>query len=300
MTRALLVAFVTISTFASIVTAVPVTFETRQIGNLACNIARVKTVAGLAATSAALKGVPTASDATVATAVTTAKDGLQSASAGIKTIAGALLTGQSAPAAARDDVAAGLTQAQTALQGISATDAATSKAVGNALSKLQNTIDAGQDVVTKCGGGGAAAASASTASPATSGATQALSGRQIGGIKCNISRLQTVTALGASTAAVAAVEAASKGDAASSAAAKTAQAGLGSASAAITKIAEAIVTLQKAPPADRDQALQGLSDAQTAMGSITSTNKVVTAAVSGAQKLIANTITAANGVVANC
>lgn len=111
-------------------------------------------------------------------------------------------------------------------------------------------------------------------------------------------------------------------DATSSAAAKTAQSGLSSASAGIATIAKAIVTLQQAPAAARDQVLTGLSNAQTAMDGITSyvtsclcrksielmrcsiingsTNKLVTAAVGGAKKLIANTITAGNSVVANC
>jgi len=294
------IAFVAISTFASVVTAVPVTFETRQIGDLACNIARVKTVAGLAATSAALKGVPTASNPAIATAVSSAKDGLQSANAGIKTIAGALLTGKNAPPAARDEVSSGLTQAQTALQGISVTDAATSKAVSNTLSKLQKTIDAGQDVVAQCGGGGGSDAASSGGADSTSGATQALSSRQIGDAACNVARLQIVTALAESAAAVTAVEVASQGDASTSAAAKTALTGLTSAGSGIAKIAAAIVTLQKAPAAARDQVLKGLNDAKTAMGGINSTNKVVTSAVGAAQKLISNSITAGNSVIANC
>ncbi len=60
---------------------------------------------------------PSNSTAT-ATAVTDAQTGLDSASSGIKTIAASLLTGQTAPADARDQVKNGLLAAQTALNGI--------------------------------------------------------------------------------------------------------------------------------------------------------------------------------------
>jgi len=58
------------------------------------------------------------SDPTTADAATTAQGGLQDASDGIKTIAGALLTGKTAPAASRDQVSQGLLTAQTALNNI--------------------------------------------------------------------------------------------------------------------------------------------------------------------------------------
>lgn len=58
------------------------------------------------------------SDPAVTSAASTALTGLNSAKSGIETIAEALITGQTAPAAARDQVASGLESASTALGGI--------------------------------------------------------------------------------------------------------------------------------------------------------------------------------------
>jgi hypothetical protein len=53
-----------------------------------------------------------------AAAVAAASSALNSASAGVKTIASSLLTGQAAPASARDQVGAGLKGALTALSNV--------------------------------------------------------------------------------------------------------------------------------------------------------------------------------------
>ncbi|KAK0205870.1 hypothetical protein DFS33DRAFT_1372397 [Desarmillaria ectypa] len=120
--------------------------HSRQIGNIKCNVARLKTVSNLAATKSALKEIDTSTSNTTAAAVSSAQTGLDSASAGIKTIAGSLLTGQAAPAAARDQVKNGLLSAQSALNGITTGDAATTEAQ----TKLNDTISAGSDVVANC------------------------------------------------------------------------------------------------------------------------------------------------------
>lgn len=119
--------------------------HSRQIGDVACNVARLKTVSSLAATKSAVQKIDTSANGT-ATAVTDAQTGLDSASSGIKTIAASLLTGQTAPADARDQVQNGLLAAQTALNGITTGDAATA----TAQSKLNDTISAGSDVVANC------------------------------------------------------------------------------------------------------------------------------------------------------
>lgn len=62
--------------------------------------------------------LPSLSDSAVTSATTAAQSGLSSAGDGIKTIAAALISGQTAPASARDQVGAGLTAAGTALNGI--------------------------------------------------------------------------------------------------------------------------------------------------------------------------------------
>jgi len=124
----------------------------RALGSLKCNAARLRTVAGLAATSGAVNKLSTAAsgDAAASTAVTTAQSGLKDAQSGIATIAKALITGQAPPAASRDQVQAGLNNAQTALTGINSTDATVTSGVQTALGSLSKTIAAGQDVVANC------------------------------------------------------------------------------------------------------------------------------------------------------
>ncbi|KAJ7263625.1 hypothetical protein B0H12DRAFT_1230914 [Mycena haematopus] len=126
--------------------AVAAPLGARQIGDLQCNKDRANTVSGLIATTAAVKKIDT-TDPTTATAVAAAQAGLKSAGQGIAAIAGALITGQTAPAD-RAQVGTGLTAAQTALTGIN--DPAASDAVTAALGKLATTITAGEAVEADC------------------------------------------------------------------------------------------------------------------------------------------------------
>lgn len=157
----------------STISAVPL--ESRQIGGIGCNIARLNVVTNLRQTTNAVNKLAASSDPTTADAATTAQGGLQDASDGIKTIAGALLTGQTAPAASRDQVSQGLLTAQTALNNITSTDNTVTSEVDNAMSQLEKTISAGQDVLDQCGGGGDATAvdaeSKNVTPPDTSDAT---------------------------------------------------------------------------------------------------------------------------------
>ncbi|KAJ7481003.1 hypothetical protein FB451DRAFT_155668 [Mycena latifolia] len=121
--------------------------QQRQVGDLQCNINRLKIVSSLASTTTAVGKIDT-TDPTTASAVTAAQAGLTSASAGIKTIAQSLVTGQAAPASARDQVQAGLLAAQTALAGI--TDPTTTAAVTAAQNQLTTTIADGAGVVADC------------------------------------------------------------------------------------------------------------------------------------------------------
>ncbi|KAJ7911108.1 hypothetical protein B0H13DRAFT_1713938 [Mycena leptocephala] len=130
---------------ASVAFAAPV--QQRGLGSLKCNIDRFKIVTTLAATGSAVKKIDTTDPAT-ATAVTAAQAGLTSAGDGIKTIALALVTGGTPPADARDQVQKGLTDAQTALTGI--TDATVTDTLATAQSKLAAAIQDGDDVVADC------------------------------------------------------------------------------------------------------------------------------------------------------
>ncbi|KAF7349113.1 hypothetical protein MVEN_01433500 [Mycena venus] len=127
--------------------AVAAPLQQRQVGDLQCNINRLKIVASLASTTTAVGKIDTTDPAT-ASAVTAAQAGLSSASDGIKTIAQSLVTGQTAPASARDQVGAGLLAAQTALTGI--TDPAAATAVTAAQNQLTTTIADGKAVVADC------------------------------------------------------------------------------------------------------------------------------------------------------
>lgn len=90
------------------------------------------------------------SDAVTAAAADQATTALNSAKAGIAKIAVALVAGQQAPAAARDQVQKGLDDATTALAGITSTDPKVTSAVTTAQGKVSSTVQAGQGVVSKC------------------------------------------------------------------------------------------------------------------------------------------------------
>ncbi|KAL0958458.1 hypothetical protein HGRIS_000600 [Hohenbuehelia grisea] len=134
--------------FACQVAAAPIAtsrVEPRQIGNLTCNLARLRIVGALGRTGRNMKKIDT-NDAAAATAVSTASTGLGNANAGVATIARAIFTGQQAPASARDQVGEGMLSAQAALQGMGSSD----PNVAKTLSTLGDAIKAGQDVVANC------------------------------------------------------------------------------------------------------------------------------------------------------
>ena len=105
-----------------------------------CNIARLRTVAGLTATTAAVAGINDSGAG--ATALADAKAGLADARAGIGSIAKALVAGQAPPQDGRDQTEAGLTAAKTALGQVAGN--------GGAMRALDRTIAAAQDVIEKC------------------------------------------------------------------------------------------------------------------------------------------------------
>ncbi|KAF9262148.1 hypothetical protein L218DRAFT_810697, partial [Marasmius fiardii PR-910] len=120
--------------------------ESRQIGNLTCNIARGKIVAALAKSGSNAKKIDTTTDPAVADAVTTTQTGLKDAGDGIKTIALSIITGQAAPADARDKVANGIQSASDALTALQSED----PNVQATLQSLADASSAGQDVVANC------------------------------------------------------------------------------------------------------------------------------------------------------
>lgn len=124
----------------------------RQVGNIQCNLARLRIVGALASTTKSVEKLTdqTADDAAASSAADDALTGLDSAADGIKTIALSLISGQNAPADARDQVGAGLTQAKAALDGITSDDATVTATVAKAQKSLDKAIAAGNDVVSEC------------------------------------------------------------------------------------------------------------------------------------------------------
>ncbi|KAF4618831.1 hypothetical protein D9613_010043 [Agrocybe pediades] len=141
-----------VALFFSSVMAAPLESNRRQIGNLACNIARLKTVAGLSKSASAIQAATSAAtgDAATTSQLQTASQGISSAQDGVAKIAAALLTGQQAPAADRQQVQDGLTAASTALGSITAADPDVDSAVANASSAVEGTTEAGAQVVSDC------------------------------------------------------------------------------------------------------------------------------------------------------
>ncbi|KAG7086614.1 hypothetical protein E1B28_002558 [Marasmius oreades] len=123
-----------------------VSLESRQIGNLACNVARGQIVAALNKSGKNLKNVDTSTDPAAAGAVTTAQTGLKAAGDGIKTIALSIITGQASPAGSRDQVANGIQSATDALTALQSTD----PNVETTLQSLADATAAGQKVVATC------------------------------------------------------------------------------------------------------------------------------------------------------
>lgn len=81
----------------------------RQVGNAACNAARVQVVSSLGDASNAIAQIQ---DPTTQAA---AQDGLDQAQSGVDQVAQSLVAGQQASAAGRDDVAAGIQAMDAAL-----------------------------------------------------------------------------------------------------------------------------------------------------------------------------------------
>jgi hypothetical protein len=138
-------------------TSAPVPMEERQIGDLQCNIARLKTVGALGKAVKAVKALAAQANGTSdATNIATAASSLASAQEGIKTIAGAILTGKTAPASARTQVGDGLENALAALGNV--TDLyfliwdlrADSRDTSDATGDINDALTAGGQVVQDC------------------------------------------------------------------------------------------------------------------------------------------------------
>ncbi|KAI0265308.1 hypothetical protein BC834DRAFT_843584 [Gloeopeniophorella convolvens] len=121
--------------------------ESRQIGGIACNANRLGIVLTLKSASGTAKGLATSlantSDATNVQAIQT---GIKGAQGAIDVIGKALLSGQTAPADARNQVQGNLTSAIDALSRFNSTSTDVTK-LG---SQLTSAVNAGLGVVSDC------------------------------------------------------------------------------------------------------------------------------------------------------
>ncbi|KAH8102143.1 hypothetical protein BXZ70DRAFT_55412 [Cristinia sonorae] len=124
----------------------------RQIGNLQCNLDRLKIVGDIFAASQTTKTLTKqlSADANGSSLISTVNDGLNQASSGIGEIAVALFTGQKAPAASRDQVESGLNSAFTAVNSITSENAAVTNNVNKLKTQLQAAGSAGDGVLANC------------------------------------------------------------------------------------------------------------------------------------------------------
>jgi len=124
----------------------------RQIGDLQCNIDRLKIVGDIVSATSTAKTLTSqlASDTNGSALIATVTQGLNDASSGIGQIATALFTGQTAPAASRDQVEQGLTNAVNAANSITSTDAKVTSNVNKLKSELQAAVQAGDGVLSNC------------------------------------------------------------------------------------------------------------------------------------------------------
>lgn len=85
------------------------TLPTRQIGGIACNVARLQVVSALGDAESAISSIEDADTASAAQA------GIDEANGGISEIASAIVAGELAPDSGRASVESGLTAANSAL-----------------------------------------------------------------------------------------------------------------------------------------------------------------------------------------
>ncbi|KAJ6572761.1 hypothetical protein DFH09DRAFT_1277302 [Mycena vulgaris] len=127
--------------------AVAAPLNHRQTGDAACNADRLNLISQLVVSGNTVNAIDTSDNAT-ATAVASAKAGLNIAGGGITEILLGLITGQAAPASSQDAVTLGLDFSRRALAGI--TNPAVNASVAAATAAVQTANDDGNAVARDC------------------------------------------------------------------------------------------------------------------------------------------------------
>jgi len=153
----MLTPFATVATLisvlgATLVGAAPSRHVARQMGDLACNIARVKIVGGVlqAAQTARNLTQELASDPVGCVLIANVTTGIIEAEDAIAQIVGAIVNNAAAPPAARDQVGDGLNLAFEAAGNITSTDPAVIDNVNTLKNQLLFAGQAGDEVVQDC------------------------------------------------------------------------------------------------------------------------------------------------------
>ncbi|KAJ7740602.1 hypothetical protein B0H16DRAFT_1566953 [Mycena metata] len=129
------------------VCAVAAPLHSRQVGDLDCNLARLKIISDIAAAQTLVGQINTI-DLATASAVAVAQAGLTSTNAAIQDILTAVFANQTAPANSRDQVGLGVNGAHDALSLI--TDPSLNATVSAAQAKLLTIAGDGNKVVSEC------------------------------------------------------------------------------------------------------------------------------------------------------
>ncbi|KAI0048664.1 hypothetical protein FA95DRAFT_1605043 [Auriscalpium vulgare] len=125
--------------------------QSRQIGDLQCNIDRLKIVTTLEGAKITVDGLAASlSKSADASNIKAVANNIAGAQGGIGVIGKALLTGQAAPASARTQVQDNLTQAIKTLANIKSSDAGIASRLKLAAQQLNNSAADGDGVVSNC------------------------------------------------------------------------------------------------------------------------------------------------------
>ncbi|KAH8102138.1 hypothetical protein BXZ70DRAFT_930442 [Cristinia sonorae] len=137
---------------AVLVGAVPAHISARQVGDLQCNIDRVKVTGSVFQALQTTRSLTQQlqNDAAGTALLTTINQGLLGAEDGIADLVTALFAGQTAPESAVDQVGGGLTLAFDAASNITSADPAVTDSVNKLKNELLQASFAGDNVLDEC------------------------------------------------------------------------------------------------------------------------------------------------------
>ncbi|TFY59933.1 hypothetical protein EVG20_g7611 [Dentipellis fragilis] len=136
--------------YAVVINAAPL--QRRQTGDVQCNIDRLKVVVGMQETLDSVNQLSTqlGCNTSFASNITTAQTGIHGAQVATDEISQAIFANQTADPDLRQQFAGNITMVLAALQAIEPTDSTSNATLTQALTSLNGTAAAGNDVVADC------------------------------------------------------------------------------------------------------------------------------------------------------